>query len=827
MPHSGDGGPALAASLRRPNSLALAPDGSLYVNGGDRIRRIGTALPGVSETDFSVASKDGAELYVFDRNGRHLRTLDALTGATLFEFGYDAEGRLTQVIEKTGDTDNVTTILHDGAGNPTAIIGPFGQQTTLAVDANGFLASISNPATEQTQLASSPSGLLASKTDPRGKTTTFTFDPEGRLTRDADPAGGTQDIARVAIANQLTVTRTTALGRVTTYETENLPGSIQRRTITAPDGTQSESTENIDAATTHITSSDGTISDTTLSADPRFGIQSPVTASFSLQFPSSLQLTGTSTRSAVLANSADPLSLVSLTETTTVDGRTATNTYTAETRTFVNTTPAGRVQTFSLDALGRLVQGQHGNLDPVHLAYDTRGRLATLSVGSGLDARSFSLAYNAQGFLDTITDPIGRTVQQAYDLAGRVTSRTLPDGQIVSRTYDAAGNLTGVTPPGRPAHTLGYSDRNELTLYTPPGVPGTGPTTFAYDADQAIANINRAGAQTVAISYDAAGRPISRTLTSGSGAPTTDTFSYDAAGWVTNVVAASGVSCDYSYDGALLTGQTWSGPIAGSVTHTYDDTLRLASQSVNGTDTITFSYDDDSLLTGAGNLIIVRDPQHGLPTSTSLGVVSSTLTYNGFGEVTDYTASASGSPVYRSGFDRDGRGRISQKIETIGGTTDTFTYTYDTVGQLTIVSQNGTTVESYAYDANGNRTDATVGGTTVNAQYDAQDRLTQYGSTTFANNAAGDLVSKTDGGQTTTYDYDALGTLLGVTLPNGTNITYVVDGEGRRVGKRVNGTLVQGFLYDDALGPVAELDGAGTVVSRFVYAGRTVPVYLS
>jgi RHS repeat-associated protein len=49
----------------------------------------------------------------------------------------------------------------------------------------------------------------------------------------------------------------------------------------------------------------------------------------------------------------------------------------------------------------------------------------------------------------------------------------------------------------------------------------------------------------------------------------------------------------------------------------------------------------------------------------------------------------------------------------------------------------------------------------------------------------------------------------------------------RRVGKKVNGTLVQGLLYQDQLKPVAELDGSGTVVSRFVYATHVnVPDYL-
>ena len=73
--------------------------------------------------------------------------------------------------------------------------------------------------------------------------------------------------------------------------------------------------------------------------------------------------------------------------------------------------------------------------------------------------------------------------------------------------------------------------------------------------------------------------------------------------------------------------------------------------------------------------------------------------------------------------------------------------------------------------------------------------------------------------QTTSYQYDQLGNSSGVTLPTGTAISYVVDAKNRRVGKKVDGALVTGFLYADKLRPVAELDGAGAIVSVFVYAG--------
>jgi RHS repeat-associated protein len=66
-----------------------------------------------------------------------------------------------------------------------------------------------------------------------------------------------------------------------------------------------------------------------------------------------------------------------------------------------------------------------------------------------------------------------------------------------------------------------------------------------------------------------------------------------------------------------------------------------------------------------------------------------------------------------------------------------------------------------------------------------------------------------------------------VILPDGKRIEYVIDASGRRVGKKVNGSLVQGFLYQDSLAPVAELNSSGQIVSRFVYAtGVNVPEYM-
>ncbi len=62
-----------------------------------------------------------------------------------------------------------------------------------------------------------------------------------------------------------------------------------------------------------------------------------------------------------------------------------------------------------------------------------------------------------------------------------------------------------------------------------------------------------------------------------------------------------------------------------------------------------------------------------------------------------------------------------------------------------------------------------------------------------------------------------LGNLAAVHLPDGTELEYIIDGRSRRIGKKVNGALVQGFLYHGNLKPVAELDANSNVVRVMEY----------
>ncbi|MBK7591510.1 MAG: RHS repeat-associated core domain-containing protein [Betaproteobacteria bacterium] len=417
-------------------------------------------------------------------------------------------------------------------------------------------------------------------------------------------------------------------------------------------------------------------------------------------------------------------------------------------------------------------------------------------------------------------------MQYVRDAAGRVVSKVFADGRTVGIGYDATGNVTSVTPPSRPAWQLAHSARNELTQVTPPAVSGSGPTTFAYDLDRQPTAFVRGDGSGASLAYDS-GAGARRALTAG-GVPTSaDTFAYDTAGRLIGIAAAGGVTVTYTWDGSLPTRITWSGAVAGDVALTYDSSLRLASESVNGGNTTAFAYDADDLPTSAGAATITRAAASGLPIAISVGNATTALTHNGFGEVASATTSVGGNVLLATTWTRDKLGRITRRVETLGGVTTTWDYAYAASGQLASVARNGAAFEQYAYDANGNRTSTNVGGVVETATFDVQDRILTHGATRFVHDGAGALRSRTTGGQTTTLQYDPLGNLLSVVPAAGDTVSYVVDGRGRRVPRQGCGGVVKRFLYAGALRVAAELDGAGNLVNRFVYGGGRVPIYMT
>jgi RHS repeat-associated protein len=336
-----------------------------------------------------------------------------------------------------------------------------------------------------------------------------------------------------------------------------------------------------------------------------------------------------------------------------------------------------------------------------------------------------------------------------------------------------------------------------------------------------LIQITRPDGQVLWLTYNpASGKLASLVLPTG-------TYNYQyspTTGKLSTVIAPDNNQLVYGYDGPLLKDITWSGTVTGSVSRSYNADFNITEQKVNGTEPVAFQYDKDQLLTQAGNLALAYDAHNGLLTGTALDSLTDNYRYNSFGEVTNYQAQYATSELYKTAYTRDKLGRITQKVETAGGNSHTYDYSYDSAGRLVKVEQDGTATARYGYDDNGNRT--TVNGAVI-AHYDDQDRLLDYRNASYEYTANGELKTKTVNGTLTRYDYDVLGNLKQVSFANSTVIDYLTDGQNRRIGKKVNGVLTQGWLYQDGLRPLAELDGNNLVVSRFIYASKSnVPDYL-
>ncbi|MFO1418836.1 MAG: PKD domain-containing protein [Methylotetracoccus sp.] len=810
-----DGWPATLGALQDPMNASVGPDGSLYIaDSMDRaIRRISPALPGFSSSEITIASSDGAEVYVFDQ-GRHTRTLSALDGHTLYRFAYDPQGRLIAATDQNGLS---VKIERDSLGNATGIVAPFGQRTALGYDDMGYLSSLRNEAGEAFLMEYSKEGLLAQFTTPEGHASTFRYDPLGLLTEDRDAAGGSKTLTRVELAQGFTASVTTGLGRSTQYTIQNLATGAEKRRTSYPDGAWVERLIGT-AGETHVSSPDGSSTDVVVGPDPRFGMQAPQLRSATIT-TAGLTQTIASEQTVALNDPRDIFSIKSLSEKVTVNGLSSTTIYDAASRTLTTTSPAKRSAKTTFDDKGRVVQVEAPGLPTAIYHYDAFGRVDQATLRSGHDERTVGAEYDARGRLGQVSDMLGRMVRYEYDLADRLVSQTLSDGRSVSFEYDRNGLLKALSPPSRPAHRFNRTKTGSIQEYAPPTIADGGTTRFEYDKDGGLTRITRPEGDVLDLAYDNAGRLS--TLTT----PDSEYgYRYDAnTGRLVGVVNADDASIELGYQGALITRIGWVGAISGTVAYRYDNDFRVSTISVNGADPIAYRYDADGLLIKAGDLVLTRSVENGSLQSTTLGAVAETLTHDGFGDVSDIRAVYGETEILSLHYRRDASGRIVGRSETIGTTTSVFDYEYDSADHLSAVSQDGRLVESFRYDDNGNRLE--LGGAT--AVYDEQDRLIEGAGIEFRYNKSGQLESRTEGNAITRYRYDALGNLRQVSLPNGRHIEYLIDTGNRRVGRKVDGALTQRFLYEDSLRPAAEFDGEGTLIARYVYATHpNVPDYI-
>jgi len=249
--------------------------------------------------------------------------------------------------------------------------------------------------------------------------------------------------------------------------------------------------------------------------------------------------------------------------------------------------------------------------------------------------------------------------------------------------------------------------------------------------------------------------------------------------------------------------------------------------AVGGADSINLKYDKDGLMSQAGALKLRYSAANSMLLSDTLGGVITNYSYTTLGELASKETKYGSTVLLKVEYARDSLSRITEQREINSGVSETKKYSYDIADRLWKVWKNDTLISEYSYDANGNRLSHTTPTKVDSGCYDAQDRLLTFANTSYIYSPYGDLRYKVEGSDTTRYQYDAFGALRSVTLPNGTLIEYLLDGNGLRIGKKIDGVVTQKWLYSNNLRIVAELDSANNITSRFIYTtNENVPEYM-
>jgi RHS repeat-associated protein len=153
----------------------------------------------------------------------------------------------------------------------------------------------------------------------------------------------------------------------------------------------------------------------------------------------------------------------------------------------------------------------------------------------------------------------------------------------------------------------------------------------------------------------------------------------------------------------------------------------------------------------------------------------------------------------------------------MGDLDGTTAYVYDDLYRLTEVTYPDAETVGYSYDPMGNRTamTSTVEGV-ITYTYDPADRLLTAGGDTFGWDATGRMITRTHGATTATYTYDPLDRLTRV-VSDTTNVAFAYNGDGVRVGKKVNGTRTDYVQDVGGSLPVVVAETTAGQISSYVY----------
>lgn len=768
-----------------------------------------------TKPDGSVGTRTNWLAYA--ANGIDLLFVTNASGVLTYRYGYDANHQLVAV---TNALDEVSTYTYDANSHLTSVKHPGGLTTTNRYDANGWLTNTVDLEISRTNSFTWTNGQVYTKTDARGLTVTNRWDALRRLTNVAYPDGTTlryfytnldlaQIIDRLGYTNRFTydsvrrrVSGTDARGNTTLYSFCDcgslyaITNALQQVTSFAydyqgkllltmyPDGYMVTNTYNLAGQLTVVADTAG------LSTTNWYNNQGLLVA---------------------VSNAVGRVQQAvydledRVVSTTDANGVTVTNAYDLLGRLVARGYPDGGLETFGYSARGLIAHTNQLRTNVTWYAYDPAGRKTAETNANG-EVTQFT--YSPAGDLLTLTDGKNQTTTWKYDASGQVTNKTDAassviftyrydaNGRLTNRwtlaklntfyAYDRAGNLTNVEYAASPDLRLAYDALNRLTNL----IDAVGSTAYQYTSGgQLLSEDGPWTSDTVSYSYNNR-RRSSLSVVAPNAPPWRQSYGYDAAGRLTNIVSPAG-PFGYSFDVEQA-----SSPVAISllgssyITNTYDALARLASTRLVDyshqmvLNAHSYGYDLAGQRTGVTN----TSGDYRLYTYDRIGQLKTARGYESNGSPRDHE---------KHGYAYDGAGNLNYRTNNAL----VHSFSLNSLNELTSVGRSGTL--TVAGTTTSEATDVTVNGQSATRYADRSFSKTGYSLTDGTNTftaIAQDSLGRWDTNVASTY------------LP--ATVTLVYDANGNLT---TNGTRLLDYDDENQLIRVTE---PGSWKSEFAYDGK-------
>ncbi|XP_047273389.1 teneurin-2 isoform X22 [Homo sapiens] len=799
--YSGDDAYATDAILNSPSSLAVAPDGTIYIAdlGNIRIRAVSKNKPVLNAfNQYEAASPGEQELYVFNADGIHQYTVSLVTGEYLYNFTYSTDNDVTELIDNNG---NSLKIRRDSSGMPRHLLMPDNQIITLTVGTNGGLKVVSTQNLELGLMTyDGNTGLLATKSDETGWTTFYDYDHEGRLTNVTRPTGVVTSLHR-------------EMEKSITIDIEN---------------------SNRDDDVTVITNLSSVEASYTV-------VQDQVRNSYQLCNNGTLRVMyangmGISFHSEphVLAGTITPtigrcnISLPMENGLNSIEWRLRKEQIKGKVTIFGRKLRVHGRNLLSIDYDRNIrtekIYDDHRKFT-LRIIYDQVGRPFLWLPSSGLAAVNVSYFFNGRlaglqrGAMSERTD---------IDKQGRIVSRMFADGKVWSYSYldksmvlllqsqrqyifeyDSSDRLLAVTMPSVARHSMsthtsiGYI-RN---IYNPP--ESNASVIFDYSDDGRILKTSFLGTgRQVFYKYGKLSKLSEIVYDS-----TAVTFGYDETTGVLKMVnlQSGGFSCTIRYRkiGPLVDKQIYrfseEGMVNARFDYTYhDNSFRIASIKPVISETPLpvdlYRYDEISgKVEHFGKFGVIYYDINQIITTA---VMTLSKHFDTHGRIKEVQYEMFRSLMYWMTVQYDSMGRVIKRELKLGpyANTTKYTYDYDGDGQLQSVAVNDRPTWRYSYDLNGNLHLLNPGNSVrlMPLRYDLRDRITRLGDVQYKIDDDGYLCQR----GSDIFEYNSKGLLTrAYNKASGWSVQYRYDGVGRRASYKTNlGHHLQ-YFYSDLHNP--------------------------